>query len=215
MSVIEKFEFFETPDPFSEFLFDEVNIAGRVCEPCVGSGAIIRASDRHSTHLQRQWVTNDLCPAFSSDWNLDATKGELFKHLDDAGPVDWFVSNPPFTPAIDIVDYCLHHARVGVAMHLRISINEPLKRGPRQTWFAEHPPTGILFLPRFAYQRSAKSGKWSTDSVTSAWHIWRKDNTAQYVRYAPPCVVQQTTRYAKTHRSRMDQLLASLRTSDF
>lgn len=212
MSIIEKFEFYETPDPFSEFLFDEVNITGRVCEPCVGSGAIIRASDRHRTHLERQWVTNDLCPAFASEWNLDATKGELYTAV---GDVDWFVSNPPFSPAIDIVNYCLEHARVGVAMHLRISINEPLKRGPRRSFLVDRPPTGLLFLPRFAYQRSAKSGKWSTDSVTSAWHIWRKDNPAQFIRYAPPLVVQQTTRYTKTHRSRMDQLLASLRTSDF
>jgi hypothetical protein len=208
VSIIETFEFYETPDPFSEYLFNTVHIAGRVCEPCVGSGAIIRAAGNLACWAERTWVTNDLYNGFEADHHLDATRGELY---DNIGPCDWHVSNPPFGPAIDIIDQCLHHARIGVAMHLRVSINEPLKRGPRQTFLVNRPPTGILFLPRFAYQRSQKTGEWATDSVTSAWHIWRKDNTAQFIRYAPPAVVEATRHYTKTHRARMDQLMAQTR----
>lgn len=43
---------------------------------------------------------------------------------------------------------------------------------------AEHTPTGILWLPRFAYQRSKKTGKWTTDSVCACWVVWLKDPNA-------------------------------------
>src|SRR6185369_10559655 len=37
------FEFYETPHAFSHWLFEEVPMAGRLFEPCAGSGAIVEA----------------------------------------------------------------------------------------------------------------------------------------------------------------------------
>lgn len=203
------FEFYETPDPYTDWLFDSVHIEGRLCEPCVGDGAIVRASG-----IDRGWVTNDLDPTWPADHHLDATKSLLYSEL---GTVDWYVSNPPFAPAIDIITRCVAHARIGVAMHLRASIHEVLKArvggkrsGPREPFFLrDHPPTGILWLPRFAYQRSKTTGKWTTDSVCACWCVWLKDPAVrQFIRYAPESVIDALDAYTPTYRAGMDRLMA-------
>lgn len=193
------FEFYETPRAFSDWLFDEVAIYGRVFEPCVGSGAIVTAHDGS------RWFTNDLDPRWPADVHKDATDETLWQ----ARRLDWTVSNPPFTPAIEIITHALKYSRVGVAMHLRASIHEVLKTGVRRTWMATHQPTGILWLPRFAYQRSKTTGKWTTDSVCACWVIWLKDPAAsQFIRYAPERVIDALDRETPTYRTRMDLLMA-------
>jgi hypothetical protein len=193
------YEFYETPAAFTRWLFKDVFIDGRVCEPCVGSGAIVAASN-HGL-----WWTNDLDSRWPADCHKDARDRSLWK----AHEFDWVVSNPPFTPAIDIISHALEFARVGVAMHLRASIHEVLKTGVRRTWMAKHQPTGILWLPRFAYQRSKTTGKWTTDSVCACWVVWLKDpNARQFIRYAPESVIDELDRETPAYRARMDQLMA-------
>jgi hypothetical protein len=197
------FEFYETPAPFTRWLFQEVPILGHVCEPCAGAGAIVKAS---LPIEGRAWVTNDLDPRWSADHCLDATKPELYEAI---GGVDWHVSNPAFTPAVDIINRCLDHARVGVAMHLRASIHEVLKTGIRRTWLSRRPPTGILWLPRFAYQRSKTTGKWTTDSVCACWVVWLKNPAEpQFIRYAPESVIDALDAETPAYRERMDRLMA-------
>lgn len=213
------YEFYETPAAFTRWLFDVVTIEGTVLEPCVGDGAIVKAgpmmaplsSPRVFAH--RDWVTNDLDQRWSADHHLDASNPELHKRLDSVfGGVDWVVSNPPFTPAIDIITHSLRHARVGVAMHLRASIHEVLKTGVRRTWMAEHQPTGILWLPRFAYQRSKTTGKWTTDSVCACWVVWLKASCdGQFIRYAPERVIDELDAETPAYRERMDRLMAEVR----
>jgi hypothetical protein len=169
------FEFYETPEPFTRWLntyTDErvAPIAGRICEPCVGNGAITRAVGAH-------WWTNDLDPRWPADAHVDAAQDTLWK----AHAFDWTVTNPPFSLAIPILTHALAFSRVGVAMYLRLSIHEPLKTGERRTFFGDHPPTAVLMLPRFAHQRSRTKGIWSTDSMTSCWCVWVRGATAQHI----------------------------------
>lgn len=196
------FEFYETPDPFTNWLFHEVEITGRVFEPCVGNGAIQRASWPPN---RRKWFTNDLDPRWPADVHKDACDRTLW----EAHEFDWTVSNPPFTPAIEIIDRAIEFSRVGVAMHLRASIHEVLKNGVRRTWMARHPPTGILWLPRFAYQRSKTTGKWTTDSVCACWCVWIKDETRQFIRYAPESVIDELDAFTPEYRRRMDALMST------
>lgn len=198
------FEFFETPDTFTRYLFRSVTIAGTIYEPCVGNGAIVRASGVGHGY-PNQWLTNDLDPRWPADTQLDATVEPAWHPGGDG--IDWTVSNPPFTQAVGIITPALRVSRIGVAMHLRISIHEVLKEGPRRTWFNEHPPTGILFLPRFAYQRSKKTGVWTQDSACACWVIWLKDDTPQFIRYAPVWVIDELQAETKTYRERMDALM--------
>jgi hypothetical protein len=154
-----------------------VEIRGNVFEPCVGGGAIIRAADPPEVKVDRRWLTNDLDARWPATWHDDAAQNVVWDSAAKYG-LDWTVTNPPFTPAIEILDRALEHSRIGVAMHLRASIHEVLQTGIRRTWMAEHTPTGILWLPRFAYQRSKSTGLWTTDSVCACWVVWLKDPAA-------------------------------------
>jgi hypothetical protein len=205
------FEFYETPQTFTRYLFREMRkiepICGTVCEPCVGSGAIPRAAATLHDELGRiwtpdQWVTNDLDPRWSAGAHEDARRWM------PSGHVDWSVGNPPFTPAVEIINQTLEYSRVGVAMHLRASIHEVLKTGIRRTWLNFRQPSGILWLPRFAYQRSKTTGKWTTDSVCACWVIWLKGNPLQFIRYAPEWVLDELEAETPAYRKRMDQIMA-------
>lgn len=198
--MIDVWEFYETPAAFTRWLFHEVPIYGRCFEPCVGSRAISRCEPDGG----RRWFENDLDPRWPADVHKDATDPSLWK----AHEFDWAVSNPPFTPAIEIITQAIEHSRIGVAMHLRASIHEVLKTGVRRTWMSEHQPTGILWLPRFAYQRSKTTGKWTTDSVCACWVIWFADkNVPQFIRYAPAWVIDALDAETPAYRKRMDLLM--------
>ena len=206
------FEFYETPKAFTRWLFDEVQIHGRILEPCAGSGAIIAAANTGSYPHDLTWTTNDLDSRWMANEHLDASHDALWRKI---GMIDWTVSNPPFTPAIEIITQALEWSRIGVAMHLRASIHEVLKTGVRRTWMAQHPPTGILWLPRFAYQRSKTTGKWTTDSVCACWVVWLKDpNAAQFIRYAPESVIDALDAETPAYRRRMDMLMANYKSSE-
>lgn len=221
------FEFYETPRTFTRYLFRELHalghpIAGIVFEPCVGSGAIVRAvEEMRGTGLREpwtvdHWLTNDLDSRWPADWHFDATGSEPWQRARRFYPpdrgFDWTVTNPPFTPVIDIITAALEYSRVGVAMHLRASIHEVLKTGIRRTFLAQHTPTGILWLPRFAYQRSKTTGLWTTDSVCACWVVWLKDpNARQFIRYAPEWVIDELTQETPAYRTRMDALMAERR----
>lgn len=192
------YEFYETPAAFTRWLFDSVVIAGRIFEPCVGNGAIVSA-----VGPLRHWFTNDLDSRWSADCHKDARDGSLWQ----AHEFDWTVTNPPFSIALEIAEHAIAHSRVGVAMHLRASIHEVLKTGPRRTWLARQEPTGILWLPRVAYQRSKTTGQWTTDSVCACWVVWMRDKSVpQFIRYAPERVIDELDRETSAHRSRMDSL---------
>lgn len=207
------YEFYPTPDPFTHWLFKDQQIHGRIAELGVGDGAIVRAAcDVVETYADddkyAKWVTNDLDQRWAADYHMDATSPQLYEAI---GPVDWHVGNPAFTIAVDSINLALDHASVGVAMHLRASIHEVLKSGIRRTWLARRTPTGILWLPRFAYQRSKKTGKWTQDSVCACWVIWLKDpNAPQFIRYAPEWVIDDLKTFTVAYRSRMDRLMGDV-----
>ena len=116
--------------------------------------------------------TNDLFPppdllGAVPDFTLDAS---LRSSWEQFPVVDWVVSNPPFSIAHEIVPLALEHARVGVAMLLRLSFLEPVKN--RVAFLQAHPPTSITVLPRISF-----TGDGKTDSVTCAWLVWQKDES--------------------------------------
>jgi hypothetical protein len=160
--------------------------------------------------VQTGWITNDLDPRWTSNFHDDASTDALWTRLAHAPmQIDWAVSNPPFTPALAIIEQAIAHARVGVAMHLRASIHEVLKTGTRRTWMNRFQPTGILWLPRFAYQCSKTTGKWTTDSVCACWVVWLKDPAApQFIRHAPEWVIDELDAFTPEYRARMDRIMA-------
>lgn len=195
------YEFYETAEPFTRWLNRWTAdrgwpIEGDIFEPCCGDRAIVRACVRRN----QRWRVNDLDPRWDAG-GLDATVASTWSAS------DWVVTNPPFTLAIPILSHALRSARVGVAMYLRLSIHEPLKTGARRSFFADHKPTAVLVLPRFAHQRSKKTGQWTTDSMTSCWCVWIKGETRQYIDYAPESVLDELDAFTPSYRERMDRLM--------
>jgi predicted RNA methylase len=212
-------EYYATPLAFTRYLYWAMAkrgtpITGRCFEPCVGDGAIVAASTM-PMHIPgvapdtRRWQTNDLDERWPANQHGDAAMTSVWHHKDVRDVTDWTVTNPPFTPALKIIDQALRFSTVGVAMHLRASIHEVLKTGIRRTWMREHTPTGILWLPRFAYQRSKTTGKWTTDSVCACWVIWIKAiNTQQFIDYAPEWVIDELDGGTTLYRAEMDRIMA-------
>ena len=219
MAPLDDFEYYETPQAFIHYLFREVPITGSCFEPCVGSGAVPRASrdvieqgmdaaiTARLNRSARWWLTNDMDERWTADWHHDASQEHLWETVDDVGGIDWTVSNTPFTPALDIAEHALKHSRVGVALFLRASIHEVLKTGPRRTWMRDHPPNDILWLPRFAFQRSKKTSLWTTDSVCCCWCVWRQHDRAQSIKYAPTGVLDALDAETVAYRGRMDEIM--------
>lgn len=211
MSETHDYEFFETSEAFTRYLMHVLRrrafggIDGRtVFEPCVGNGAILRAAKQVS-HLgcAKRWITNDLDPRWKAQSHRDATLASTFERV---GPIDFTITNTPFTLAVPIAAQAIAYSRVATALYMRASIHEPLKEGVRRTWFAEHPPSGIAWLPRVAHQRSRSKGIWSTDSMTSAWVIWIKGYSGQFIEYAPASVLAELEAETPAYRAQMDAL---------
>lgn len=213
--MIDLYEFYETPRCYTRYLFWQMArlghpITGTCFEPTVGSGAIMAASrtPMMPALAPERWITNDLDTRWAADYHYDATGVTLWDLVSSDGPIAWTVGNPPFTPALDIITPALAWSTVGVAMHLRASIHEVLKTGVRRTWMNRHPPTGILWLPRFAYQRSKTTGKWTTDNVCACWVVWVKHRAIpQFIRYAPEWVIDELDQETPQYRARMDTLM--------
>jgi hypothetical protein len=225
-------EFFETPRAFTRYLawyLAKIGkpIHGKLFEPCVGSRAILKAFETPmypAIPLQSDaWQTNDIDYRFldSCDTMIDAGSTELWEKArayEDG--IDWTISNPPFGPWLEICDHAITYSDVGVAMHLRASVHEVLKTGARRTWFGAHRPTGILYLPRFAYQRSKTTGRWTTDNMGACWVIWLArpktgsagGDHAQFIDYAPEWVIDELDAETPAYRARIDALMGRQKT---
>lgn len=103
-----------------------------------------------------------------------------------AFPVDWIITNPPFTSNATekFILHALDLARVGVAMFVRCQILEGIGRYERL--FKPHPPTLIAF---FAERVPLVKGKWSPDASTATaycWLVWMKDRQPMPPFWIPP-----------------------------
>lgn len=203
----DRFEFYETPAPFTRWMFQWMiehgfRIHGHILEPCVGNGAIIKAFNAMPAEpglsWESAWSTNDLDPEWPADTHDDAAGPDLWRRHNvsrlggaNDSMIDWTVSNPPFNPAAEILSGALMSSRSGVAMHVRATFNEPLKTpGLRRSLLRTKPPTATLWLPRFSYRKN-DAGKWSTDSTTCCWLIWVRNEPRQFVDYAPNWVIDE------------------------
>ena len=158
-----KLDLYETPVWQTHALLRfHPDIRGTVLDPCAGTGAIVRVL----TNSGHTVVTSDVDTTQPTMIHGDAQTCSLYSAV---GPVDWVVTNPPYRmpQCFEIVAQAVAHAKVGVAMLLRLSFREPTRlRGP---WLRNHPVNRLLTLPRTSYTQDGK-----TDSVTTEWCIWTK-----------------------------------------
>lgn len=201
------FEWYPTPKAFTSFLVREMRrrgwpLVGSMYAPCVGDGAIVKAIQSLEPG-KTQWFTNDLDFRWKADAHMDATKSEGWpRHY------DWIIDNPPFSELLPIIQLALQYCQVGVAMHLRMSFNEPTIE--RREFLRQYPPTGLLFLPRFSYRRSPNGKQlWSTDNVGAVWAIWIpgvSSEEGQFIGYADAQCCAEAKSEAPDYRRYMDAM---------
>lgn len=159
-------DFYETPPWMTRALLDHVpEICGTVLESCAGDNSIAHVL---STEGGLSVITNDIDPARGSDHCACASDLLMLKGIEP----DWIVTNPPYQMPLctQIVEASVEMARVGVAMMLRISFEEPTaKVNPRGPFLERRPLSRKLVMPRHSFTGNGKS-----DSATTAWMIWAK-----------------------------------------
>jgi hypothetical protein len=163
-------DFYETAPWQVRALLAHQPISGVVLEPCVGDWSI--ANELREVPGVTV-ATNDIDPERTATFHVDASHEALYRQLDiHCGGCDWVITNPPYAMPMctNIVQQAVKHARVGVAMMLRISFREPTaKVNPRGPFLEQHPISRLLTLPRYSFTGNGKS-----DSATTEWAIWLK-----------------------------------------
>lgn len=186
-------DFYETSRALTlSLLVRETRIlfTGPVLECCAGHNAITDVLREGLLEVYTNELQSD--GEFSRhehDFHLDATEPESWEQFPDVG---WVITNPPYNQALDILEHAFGHAEHGVAMLLRLSFLEPtLYRG---TWLEQH-QDNLSKLIIFGSPRPSYTGK-GTDSVTTAWMIWRKDPfNAKRIMFAKEWVDEDGTYY--------------------
>lgn len=150
-----------TPSWATAILLDRVpEIRGAtLLDPCCGDGTMadIVVSRFDSVFL------NDVDPDAPAAWNhRDARHRGLW----EGTPFDWCVTNPPFAHAGQMEQHALDHARIGVALFLRLSFLEVCQG--REFLVAE-PPQRVISLPRIRFRGQG------TDKVSCAWLVWSRE----------------------------------------
>lgn len=159
-------------------------------DPCCGDGRMARALGERflNTYL------NDINPDVKADTHVDAVEA-----CDLERDVDFWVSNPPFFAAGDIVKAALRTARKGCAFLVRNSFLEPC--GPShlcreakdgkpgipcsparclrnsRLWLPELPPTRQIACKRESFTQDGK-----TDSAAAFWYVWLRGTDGRYQR---------------------------------
>lgn len=139
-----------------------------ILEPCCGNGDIVRLLPS-----KVRVFTNDIDPGIKAIWHSDASDGlaEMWHYY--PGGWDWVITNPPYNRKImsAIIANALCAAS-NVAMLLRISALEPT--GDREQIWKQY-GRFLSELIIFGQPRPSFTGDRKTDSVTTAWFIWRRD----------------------------------------
>lgn len=161
-------DYYPTPEPITEALLKFVDIKGQVFDCCDGTSSISK--------FFYGSITNELYPQprHQPDYQGDASDEALWNQVDEEGGIDWVVTNPPYglELPVQILAHAVQHARVGVAMLLRISFLEPCRdRSEWMTANADQLRYVIPVNPRPQFRADIKGG----DCFTVAWFVWVKD----------------------------------------
>jgi len=164
---------YPTPEWMTEQLLKFADIRGSVVELCAGRDhAIADVIVTDASNVTSVW-TNDFYYGDHCDSSHDAADPQAYSYV---GGSDWYITNPPFNQAQDILRLAHKHALIGVAMLLRVTADEMTMTDPdRYNWWADNPESLVIKMPRYSFARSSKSGNWAVDSAYCQWFVWRKD----------------------------------------
>lgn len=135
-------------------------IAGSIVDPCAGDGAIQTAWPREA-----RWTLCDIRPDCAPAMQVYDPRAHVGNALDWIPPesYDACVMNPPFTLALDFVQWGMLHARK-VCVLLRLNW---LASRKRRDFLREHTPDVYVLSKRPSFTPDGK-----TDGTDYAWMIW-------------------------------------------
>lgn len=168
-SVRREFDYYPTPAWMTRALLRRCSVFD-VLEPCSGDGAISNVLIAAGLKV----ITNDYDELRPSQFHLDMTLRQSWEALTypfTSNRTHWGVTNVPFNLADQIVPLAVDRLH-GFASILRLSWLEPT--ASRQRFLDKYPPTRLIVLPRHDFK-----GRGQTDSVTSAWFVWEKNEAAR------------------------------------
>jgi hypothetical protein len=152
-----------TPDETAAMIVDHFRPCGRVCEPCKGGGAFLRAMP-------------------GADWFEIAEGRDFLAH--EGGRWDWIVTNPPWSKILVFLKKSLTHADNVVFLCLvnalwmtaRLREIQAQGFGIVETMIVPHPP------PPWPQMGFALGATWMKRGWTGGLHISYPPNNALHVQ---------------------------------
>lgn len=168
-------EFFPTPPWATRALFERVMIPNsfreaRVWEPAAGEDHMADVIQEYASDVFRSDVHD-----YGRGHVVGSFVGQGVDVIAAPKPIDWVISNPPFSLAVDFALRGLQVAAAGVALLLRTAW---LEGGDRyRELFSKHRP---LLVAQFSERVPMTKGRWDPDAGTTtayAWFVWEKPAT--------------------------------------
>lgn len=160
-------DYYPTPDELFQALVDRVDFKGQVLDPCCAHGTL--------TKFFYGCITNEPYPTedFEPDYQCDASQVAFWEAVDADGGFDWMITNPPYDIEVlmDIIQNAFEHARVGIAVLLRLSFLEPCS--DRAVWLQENRDHLVHVFPvnpRPAFRKDTNG----SDQIAPAWYVFNK-----------------------------------------
>lgn len=147
-----------------------------VIDPCCGQGHMTRPLREEFEHVHAYDIQ-------------DMGFGEVADYLWPDGDyvTDWTIANPPFRLAQQFILKALVNSRDGVAMFVRTSFLEGIRR--HNELFSEHPPYIIFqFTERVPLFKGRVDPRGSS-ATSYCWIVWKNtiENTSTKFDWIPPC----------------------------
>lgn len=162
-----------TPPRAVRALLYNIQVQGKVLEPCRGSGNIAAELLRVPGVTRVEW-----CEKYDPAEPRDFFDDDLISQwTGEIGRFDWIVTNPPYSLLCEFIDRSLACA-VNVAMLLRVNC---LESEARREWWQSCLPSAIYvlakrphFLDRDGKRVLGKSGRPGSDSCAYGWFVWSR-----------------------------------------
>lgn len=138
---------------------------GSVAEPCANRGIMSEVLAEYS---------NDVLASDIFDYGYGIKVADFLDRMyyDPPPRAGWYITNPPFSAALEMVLRALELADTGVAFLLRTQWLEGIER--YEDLFSRTPPT---LIATFAERVAMCEGRWDPDLKTATsytWFVWLK-----------------------------------------
>lgn len=172
---------FPTPSWATRALCEQLAAQGHdlsgqtVREPAANRGYMVRPLSEYFTDVKASDIKD-----YGFGWPI-----EDFLFPFNIEPVDWTITNPPFTLADRFVERALDTSRVGCAVIVRVAFIEGIGRYDKL--FSKTPPSMVFqFVERVAMVKG-KVDPDASSATAYAWLVWLHGEHDTRLRWIAPC----------------------------